>query len=135
MSAVLGKPEAGRPSRGLYLPIHIDKVRFYRRPGATLYSHARLTERSPTAIKGDIRLLGEDGLLLAEVQGFLCRAIEQSSETVDNFLYEHRWLLKWGMRQAGSGRAADHLLTSQQIAQRLQPDADRWDWNSVQTAS
>ncbi len=126
LTTVLKQLDGGQENKGLYLPVHIEKVRFYGRPGTKVRSYARLTERTPTGVKGDIQLFGDDGRVVAEIQGFRCRLIQQGSETtIDNYLYDHRWLLKARSGQVSASRAADHFPSPLEIAEGLQAEAEQ----------
>src|SRR3712207_6951329 len=76
---------------GAYLPVQIDQVRLFDRPGRRVHVHARLVEHGPSRIKGDIRLLDEAGTVRAEVRGFVCRPVGRGTERWDNYLYEYQW--------------------------------------------
>lgn len=85
-----------------YLPIAIDRLRVYARPGAQVMAHARLlpTEGSLTqgeTLTGVIQLFDEAGRLLAALDGLrLKRATGDSLRrpehgTPDDWLYEVAW--------------------------------------------
>jgi len=82
-------------TNGVYLPVGIDRLRVYRRPGTRLWGHARLTAQNASAIEGNIWLLDEDGNVLVEIQGFRCQALKgvqtDASENVDDWLYAFQW--------------------------------------------
>jgi phthiocerol/phenolphthiocerol synthesis type-I polyketide synthase C len=82
-----------------FLPVHMDRVRVYGRPGARYWSHARLS-KSPAdgtdVIEGDVRLLDESGRVLAEVNGFRLKRLDgEAQQTVaekpEDWLYEVEW--------------------------------------------
>jgi len=55
-----------------YLPMALERFRLYRRPSAQLWSHAVVRARSTVAadvIVADIRLLDDDGRVVAELSG------------------------------------------------------------------
>lgn len=112
-------------SEGVYLPVRIERVRFYRRPGLKFYSYTRLVDHGPNHFTGDIQLLDDEGNLLAELQGFQCRAIERPSEKMDTYLYEYQWKLKARPGQVFVSRKADFIPSPQQIAERIQPEGER----------
>jgi acyl transferase domain-containing protein/acyl carrier protein len=122
LGAIALKRTSNHHAKGVYLPVQIDQVRLYNRPGRRVYSHARLVEYGAFQIKGDIQLLDEAGTVLAEVQGFVCRSIDRTSEKWDNYLYEYQWKLKPRVDQASS---SGYLPAPHQIVGRLQPEADR----------
>jgi acyl transferase domain-containing protein/acyl carrier protein len=112
-------------AEGVYLPVQIDQVRLYNRPGRKMYGHARLVEYGASQIKGDIQLLDEAGAVQAEVRGFVCRSIERASEKWDNYLYEYQWKLKPRSDHAVVIRSSGYIPGPHQIVERLQPEADR----------
>ena len=114
-----------RQTEDVYLPSQIDRVRFYNRPGHTLYSHARLVEQAATHIKADFQLLDDGGNVLADVQGLVCRSIDRTREKSDNYLYEYQWKLKARPDQTFVRRSASYFPSPLQIVERLQPEAIR----------
>lgn len=85
-------------ARSIYLPVQIDRVRFYNRPGNQLWSHAHLVGQSPSGLKGDIEILDNAGNLLVEIQGLYCQSVAGTREAVsakmDDYLYEYQWELR-----------------------------------------
>src|SRR5208282_6058684 len=79
--------------RELYLPLKIERVRFYATPSSRLFAHAQLREFGPSEIKADIELLDETGNLLVEVQGLVCRPAGHHEQGVRGALYEYQWKL------------------------------------------
>ncbi|MGH7411446.1 MAG: polyketide synthase dehydratase domain-containing protein, partial [Candidatus Methylomirabilis sp.] len=79
----------------VYLPVKLERMRVYGRPGSRMYCHARLTERDASGLEGDILLCDEDGNVLIEFQGFRCQALEGTRadilEDLDDWLYEFKW--------------------------------------------
>ena len=81
-------------ARGLYLPVRIERLRFFTAPKGAIWSHVRLIEASETAITADLRLLDSDGNVLAEIDQFRCAAVERTSAKAapsDDCFYETRW--------------------------------------------
>jgi myxalamid-type polyketide synthase MxaE and MxaD len=84
---------------GIYLPTRIDRIRVYGRPGSRLWSHARLcpdVEQSTDVIKGDVRLLDENGRVVVEVLGVRFQHIGHEVKRVvwenpEDWLYELQW--------------------------------------------
>jgi acyl transferase domain-containing protein/SAM-dependent methyltransferase/acyl carrier protein len=79
-----------------YLPVAIAKLVVCAALDGqkVLWAHARISERSETRLVGDIRLFNADGNVLAEVQGFSCRALgaqRATTLTLANSLYAFRW--------------------------------------------
>ncbi|MCC5600905.1 type I polyketide synthase [Nostoc favosum] len=113
--------------KGTYLPVQIDRVRVYGRPGIQFWSHATLVEQSATHIKGDIKLLDEAGNVLGEIRGFSCQFLEDKQGGLDkeDYLYEYQWKLKARSGQELIRPAADYLPSPVQIALDLQSEATR----------
>ena len=44
-----------------YLPVQIERVRFYASPGSQVWCHAQLTTFSANTLEGDVRVYDEDG--------------------------------------------------------------------------
>ncbi|MEH2004545.1 SDR family NAD(P)-dependent oxidoreductase [Nostoc sp.] len=115
---------------GIYLPVGINRLRVYGRPGHQFWSHARLVEQSATSINGDIQLLDQAGNVLVEIQGLRCQLLEGTQqqatlEKMDNYLYEYQWKLKARPGQELIDLPADYLPSPEQIAAVVQPEAVR----------
>ncbi|WP_414587921.1 SDR family NAD(P)-dependent oxidoreductase [Scytonema sp. PCC 10023] len=110
-----------------YLPVHIDRVKVYNRPGLQLWSYARLVEESATRIKGDIQLIDDAGNVLVEILGFVCQSLESKQESLEkaDYLYEYRWEMKARPTQELVRPTPDYLPSPMQIAQNLQSEAAR----------
>jgi NADPH:quinone reductase-like Zn-dependent oxidoreductase len=88
----------GEDADGLYIPISYGEVRVFEPAGPRFWSHARLWEESSDSktLQGDVRLLDDEGRILAEVLGVRCtrleRAPEQEAERrINDWLYEIQW--------------------------------------------
>ncbi len=125
LGAMATKGMGNGHARGVYLPVQIDRVRLYQRPGHTVYGRARLVERDASHIRGDIQLLDEAGNVQAEVQGFVCRSIEQVSAVTDDYLYEYQWKLKPRSDHAEVRRPPTYIPAPHRMADQLQPEVDR----------
>lgn len=119
LSAALPEAAAGG-ARRLYLPVHVERLKFLARPGRAMWSHARLVRRGGNAIVGDIRIADESGAVLIEIDGFRCQAMRAAgSEDPQSWLYESRWEAKpLGGREA-LRPAADFLAPPSRAAQRV----------------
>ena len=83
----------GDQSQGLYLPVEIEQVRVYGRPGRTLWSHARLVEKTPRNLVADLDIYDEQGRLLAQVAKLRAqRMAGGEEESLESLLYECQWL-------------------------------------------
>jgi NADPH:quinone reductase-like Zn-dependent oxidoreductase len=63
------------PTAALHVPVRIGRVILHASPGTRLWSHVRLTKRSPSLIEGDIVLCDDNGGLIAEIQGLRCQPV------------------------------------------------------------
>jgi NADPH:quinone reductase-like Zn-dependent oxidoreductase len=88
----------GEDADGLYIPISYGEVREFKPAGPRFWSHARLWEENGDSktLQGDVRLLDDEGRVLAEVLGVRCtrleRAPEQEAERrINDWLYEVQW--------------------------------------------
>jgi myxalamid-type polyketide synthase MxaE and MxaD len=83
----------------LLVPVGVNKVRFYKRPGARLWSHAQLEpegEQPENEIVGDIRLLDEAGDVVAEALGLRLQSLDGNIQRVapanpDDWIYLLQW--------------------------------------------
>jgi acyl transferase domain-containing protein/acyl carrier protein len=82
-------------ARGLFLPVRIGRIRFFASPAnGKILSHVRLTGSSDRAITADIRLLDEEGRVLAVIEKFHCAALDLASSKpneTDDCFYEIAW--------------------------------------------
>ncbi len=78
--------------RRLFLPVQVDRVRFFARPSASVWSHARLVHHGGKAIAGNIEVLDSEGRLLLAVEGFRCQAV-LGKEADDDWCHELQWKL------------------------------------------
>ncbi len=110
-------------SNDVFLPVYVEQIRFYRRPGDRLWSHARLLKGSPKLLEGEIRVYDADGNLAAEILGFRCQAVESAhavaSKNLDDLIYELRWQLKPRPDQEQSHRPADYMPSPTEIVRHL----------------
>lgn len=79
----------------LFLPVHVSRLLFTRRPGRTIWVHARLNKKTTTTLDGDITLIDEDGSILVDIRGMKAQAVDTGvhapSEDLENWLYEFQW--------------------------------------------
>jgi acyl transferase domain-containing protein/acyl carrier protein len=107
----------------LYLPVKIERFRFYSTPSADLFAHVQLKEFDPTELKADIELLDESGNLLVEMQGLVCRPTGHRAQGVNSTLYEYQW--KLAPRPVSSGaRKSKHLPTPEILAPVMQQEGE-----------
>jgi acyl transferase domain-containing protein/acyl carrier protein len=90
---------AGSESDGLYIPVGFSQVRMFESAGSHFWAHVTLQaepNNGSDSLRGDIRLLDDEGRVLVEVQGVRCvrleRAPEQEAERrVGDWFYEVEW--------------------------------------------
>lgn len=110
-----------------YLPIKIEKFRFYKSPGLQVWTYARLVTENTKQITGDIQIIDADGNILVEIQGFCCRSLPQAQEFItkeENLLYQYQWELKSRPDQKLIINA-DYLPSPHQINENLHSEAMR----------
>ncbi|MCP3061223.1 SDR family NAD(P)-dependent oxidoreductase [Myxococcus sp. K38C18041901] len=77
------------------VPTGIDCLEVLAPPGRTLLSHGRLRSVGEGTLRGDITLLSEDGVVVAEVTGFTCRLLPRSrsddAALLERSVYSRRW--------------------------------------------
>jgi len=97
--ALFAAGEAGRDRTVTHLPIRIERLRFFGRVSGPLWSHARVERRTTEEIdrvEGDVTLLDERGVRLAEVSALTLSRLDRSaagdtSHEVEEWTYEVRW--------------------------------------------
>ncbi len=78
---------------GLYLPIEIEQVRLYRRPGRRVWSHARLALTTAKTSVASFDIYDEQGGLLAEVHGLRTQRVSggDAESRLDDLAYASEW--------------------------------------------
>jgi acyl transferase domain-containing protein/NADPH:quinone reductase-like Zn-dependent oxidoreductase/acyl carrier protein len=116
--------ENGAARKGLYLPVQIERVRFYRSPGHRVWSHVQLTHISANALEGHVRVYDEDGSPLMEFEGFRCQAVRgrrgDDADEVGDWFYEVKWHQKPCPEQRVLQRSSDFIPASREIAQAVE---------------
>lgn len=125
---LLGAVFFSQKAAGVYLPVGIDKLRFYSRPGLQFWSYARLVEQTPNMLKADIEMLDEAGNILVKIQGLRCQSLATARDLapgeIDHYLYQEQWQLKALLGKEIS-QPADYLPNPVRISQSLQPEVVR----------
>ena len=84
----------GDPGR-VFLPYRTDRVRFYRQPSRTVWSHVRVTRNDEQFLCSDSLIFDEAGELVAEVLGLTSKRLvgagSRPTDTVYEGCYESRW--------------------------------------------
>ncbi|HEY7494004.1 MAG TPA: beta-ketoacyl synthase N-terminal-like domain-containing protein, partial [Candidatus Tectomicrobia bacterium] len=92
-------PRADARLRGTYLPVGLECLRLYGRPGAGRWSHALLrpgTEAQAETLEGDVHLLSDDGQVVLEVLGLrLQRLGNDTPRTTPQVLSDWLYAIQW----------------------------------------
>ncbi len=84
----------------LYLPVHIDRIRCYQRPGRSARVVTKLRRMDDKSVFGDLHVYNADGSAALRIEGFLCRAMATAttanSQRIDDCLYRTDWTLTRG---------------------------------------
>ena len=86
---------SGNPAR-IFLPNRIDRVRFYRRPTRSVWSHVRVTRSDEQYLILDTLVFDDAGELVAELRGLTCKRLagagSHSSDSLYEGCYEYHWM-------------------------------------------
>jgi len=111
------------PSRGTYLPVWFESIRFHGSPSGAAWCYARKTDSNRSRIRGDILLTDGGGNLLIEIQGFHCQKMESAEEfdpeLLDGMLYEPVWVLDDRCRRATRASGDDALPPPDSLAAKI----------------
>ena len=82
-------------AKTLYLPVEVKRLSFHAKASGRVhcYGRARVSE-DPAYCEGDLWIVGDDGTIVAELEGFKGKSITQStdeSSAILEWLYEYRW--------------------------------------------
>ncbi|MGD2086179.1 MAG: beta-ketoacyl synthase N-terminal-like domain-containing protein [Candidatus Aminicenantes bacterium] len=79
----------------VYLPVSIERVKFYQTPGGKMLCYGRIKKEIKNTIECDILLVEETGKPVAEIKKLCCRSITLSAVNqkpqLDKWLYESQW--------------------------------------------
>ncbi|NVI96665.1 type I polyketide synthase [Myxococcus sp. AM009] len=109
------------------IPVAIERLRWFKRPGSSIWVHARTGARTSLAdglVSADLRILDEDGAVVAEVEGLLLKQVDRRafqaafSGAMQELLFELAW------REQSMPTARDQVA-SQAGAWLLLVDSDR----------
>lgn len=130
-----------------YVPVIIQEIRVYAPLGQSFWCHGICTYYDKRELRGDIRILDDEGKLLAELKGISARALGSVGKAVqDDYLYrfhwtmqpldtthsaDKKWLLLTGSAPAGGvlvealeSRGA--LVTQVRMGTKLEQDGQNW---------
>lgn len=78
-----------------FLPVRIERFNVYRRPGSTLWSYAFIKEITDQKLYGDIKLLDDEGNVIAEMIGIHAQSLYNAGgyhvDNINDWLYELQW--------------------------------------------
>lgn len=84
--------------RRTLLPVRIDRIILYAKPGNTIYCHATLAQACSESWSWDLEICNESGQLLAKVEGCHEQAMRRSdkrrADEPEEWLYETKWIEK-----------------------------------------
>jgi acyl transferase domain-containing protein/NAD(P)-dependent dehydrogenase (short-subunit alcohol dehydrogenase family)/acyl carrier protein len=79
----------------VYVPVRIREARLHKSPDGGFWCHGRLLRHDGGTLEGDIRLLDDDGEVLAEFRGIeaqaLSRGVSDDEREMDKHLYRFVW--------------------------------------------
>jgi acyl transferase domain-containing protein/NADPH:quinone reductase-like Zn-dependent oxidoreductase/acyl carrier protein/phospholipid N-methyltransferase len=78
----------------LYLPVRIDRLKFYRKAAGAGWCHVRLAAMGGDMLSVDVLLLDEAGRVCLQVEGFRCQATALSfsgQDAIDGVLHRISW--------------------------------------------
>jgi acyl transferase domain-containing protein/SAM-dependent methyltransferase/acyl carrier protein len=115
-------------ARGVYLPVEIEEVRVYARPGPRVWSHAKLTEINRQGLSAQVHVFDENGALLLEMNGLRCQYVGVDggeAEALDDLLYEFQWQLQPRRNGAVVRRHFGYLPPLTEVAASVEAEAER----------
>ena len=108
----------------VFLPVKIERLRFYASLPLRVFSHAKLREWKAAEIVLDIQIFDQTGDCLVELQGLVCRSAGRFARVANApVLYEYQWKLTPRL-PAGPPRCAQHLPCPQVLAPFLRGVAE-----------
>ncbi|AUX41122.1 polyketide synthase [Sorangium cellulosum] len=110
---------------GAFVLASLDRVVVHGRPGSRVFCHIVLCEeQEPGGLKGDVHILDERGLLVAELSGLRLRFLDHHAapagrERLDDAVHEVRWAPVAIAPQAGARRGLLVLAEEGGLGDRL----------------
>lgn len=87
---------AGLPEDGTYLPVGFDTIRVFTPGEPIAWAQVRLAGRTRSRVKADILIAGEDGEVIASIDGLALKLFDNADRAVrraeDDFLYVDTWI-------------------------------------------
>ena len=101
------------------LPVGLERLRYFGRPGSKVFSHARLRDRDkrlPLITTADVTLIDADGRPLAALEGLRLKQVQRTAlegltkQDTDAWLYELAWRSRPRRTTAGTASAPGSWL-------------------------
>lgn len=86
---------SGTDYEGVYIPIQIKRIKFYKTPLSTIFSYAKAASYTDDIISADIWILNEQGELLLEIQGFTAKYLKGSRGEIQGQLNDYFYVMDW----------------------------------------
>ncbi|NEO43855.1 MAG: SDR family NAD(P)-dependent oxidoreductase [Moorea sp. SIO4A3] len=124
---VLGATLDGTENQDTYLPVAIKRLEVYRPASTCLWSQVEMDanrEDNSHTLTGEVRLLSDDGKLIATVEGLTVKRataqaiVGRKQESVKDWLYKVEWRPKV---RFGKQLSANYLPTPDEIDLKLRP--------------
>ncbi|MFN3647967.1 MAG: type I polyketide synthase [Armatimonadota bacterium] len=111
-----GAAHAGSEMEASFLPLMVDRLSFYARPGKAFWCHVRVrsTEGSGEIATGDLTLLTAEGAVLAEVEGLHLKRTSREALAGSSSFTE--WLYAPGWHPAGGAPLPPAAALSEAVA-------------------
>ena len=113
-------------AENFFIPVSIERIRLFNRPGSRLFCHARILYSDEDVLEGDLTVSDPDGNVLAEIKRFRVERVERtesrSGDDLDNCFYQFHWK---PVRHRGSGISRHEpivLNSPSEIVAALQPE-------------
>ncbi len=98
---------------GVMVPVHIHRLKFYRKPTVKLYSYGKIMQKDNMFVTGKIWIFDEEGNLCTEIQGFKCRYIEgtrgENDASIDKTIYKWEWKINERLRNRLARKPKDYI--------------------------
>jgi acyl transferase domain-containing protein/acyl carrier protein len=106
-----------------YVPVNIERMRFYAALPTRLFACAQLRTFGPGGLKVDIHIWDEAGSPLVEILGLVARLTGQRAQPLQGALYEYQW--KLSLRQDSRAiRDSRHVASLDVLAPVLQQEGE-----------
>ncbi len=92
-SMIAADPDFDHTVDGMYLPVEIDQVNFYRRPTDSVTVIARCLRKSKKLMVCDLDIYDSHGRLCAAFRGFESRRVNggTTKQTTEDLIYSYSW--------------------------------------------